>query len=99
LFDFKEQDIENLLDYCGFEIVRRKHFSLRDNPAGLASSLAPGLDPMARRIRAVGEPPRVKLFKDALYFMLVLAAIPFTLVEAACRAGSTIMFEAKLKSS
>ena len=43
----------DLLDHCGFEIVRRKHFSLRDNPAGLASSLAPGLDPMARRVRKV----------------------------------------------
>ena len=35
----------------GFEVLRRKYFSLRDNPAGLATSLAPGLDPMARRIR------------------------------------------------
>jgi SAM-dependent methyltransferase len=99
LFDFQESDISNLLDYCGFEIVRRKHFSLRDNPAGLATSLAPGLDPMARRIRATPESPRGKLFKDALYFLLVLAAIPFTLVEAACRAGSTIMIEARLKKS
>ena len=45
LMDYRERDLERLLDQCGFDIVRRKHFSLRDNPAGLASSLAPGLVP------------------------------------------------------
>jgi len=97
LIDFKEQDLVGLLDYAGFEVVRRKHFSLRDNPAGLATTLAVGLDPMARRIRRVPESPRLKLFRDLTYFGLVLAAIPFTLLEAACGAGATIMLEARLK--
>jgi SAM-dependent methyltransferase len=97
LIDFRRKDMESLLDYCGFEVVRRKHFSLRDNPAGLASSLAPGLDPMSRRVRGVPDGPKTKLFKDLVYFALVLAAIPFTLIEAACGAGSTIMLEARIK--
>ncbi|MBI5280854.1 MAG: class I SAM-dependent methyltransferase [Candidatus Solibacter usitatus] len=97
LIDFKEDDLAGLLEYCGFEVVRRKHFSLRDNPAGLATTLATGLDPMARRIRGLEESPRLKLWKDFTYFALVLASIPFTLLEAACHAGGTIMLEARPK--
>lgn len=97
LIDFRESDLEPLLEATGFEIVRRKHFSLRDNPAGLASTLAPALDPMGRRVRCAAETPRARLLKDAAYFLLVLASIPFAVLEAACRAGSTIMIEARRK--
>jgi SAM-dependent methyltransferase len=95
LTDFRASDLDRLLDSCGFEVLRHKHFSLRDNPAGLATSLAPKLDPMARRIRRIAETPRGRLLKDLLYTALVAASAPFTLLEAACRAGSTIMIEAR----
>jgi SAM-dependent methyltransferase len=98
LVNYRERDLESLLDYCGFQVVRRKHFSLRDNPAGFASSIAPGLDPMARRVRKLRESAGMKLFKDFLYFGIVLASLPFTLFEAACGAGSTIMLEARKKA-
>lgn len=98
LIDFRLSDVDSLLDACGFEVLRHKHFSLRDNPAGLATSLAPTLDPMARRLRHIEETPRQRLLKDFLYMAIVVASIPFTLVEAACRAGSTIMVEARKKS-
>ena len=98
LIDFRLSDIDSLLDHCGFEVLRHKHFSLRDNPAGMATSLAPWLDPMARRLRHVEETPRQRLWKDLLYVALVCASLPFTLLEAACRAGSTIMVEARKKS-
>jgi hypothetical protein len=39
----------------------------------------------------------VKLAKDLAYFALVAASLPFTLLEAACRAGSTIMIEARIR--
>lgn len=97
LVNYRQRDLENLLEYCGMEVVRRKHFSLRDNPAGFASSVAPGLDPMARKVRKVPESPVLKLAKDLLYFGIVLASLPFTLFEAACGAGSTIMVEARKK--
>ncbi len=97
LIDFRARDLEALLDSCGFDVLRRKHFSLRDNPAGLATSIAPRLDPMARRILGVAERPAAKLVKDLVYFGLVMAAIPLTAFEAACRAGSTIMIEARKK--
>jgi SAM-dependent methyltransferase len=98
LINFRLKDVDALLDYCGFEVLRHKHFSLRDNPAGLATSLAPRLDPMARRMRHVTETPRERLWKDLVYVAMVAASVPFALLEAACRAGSTIMVEARKKS-
>jgi len=98
LVNYRQRDLENVLEYCGFEVVRRKHFSLRDNPAGFASSIAPGLDPMARRVRKIRESSFVKLVKYLLYFAILLASLPFTLFEAACGAGSTIMVEARKKA-
>jgi len=95
LFDFRDSDLERLVESCGFDVVRRKYFSLRDNPAGLASSLAPALDPMARRVRHVAESSGLRLAKDLIYFVLVAGALPLTALEAACRAGSTVMIEAR----
>lgn len=97
LFNFRASDLEVLLDRCGFAVVRVKHFTLRDNPACLATSLAPGLDPMVRQIRGTAETPRVAFWKNAAYFALVAACLPFTLLEAACRAGGTVLMEARKK--
>ena len=97
LIDFRSQDLDMLLESCGFEVVRRKYFSLRDNPAGMATSLAPDLDPMARRLRGAPETPRQRLAKDLAHLVLAALSLPFTLLEAACRAGSTIMVEARKK--
>lgn len=95
LFDFRDRDVERLIESRGFQVVRRKYFSLRDNPAGLASSLAPSLDPMARRVRQVKEGSNARLAKDLAYFALVVAALPFAVAEAAFRAGSSVMIEAR----
>ncbi|MBS1857186.1 MAG: class I SAM-dependent methyltransferase [Acidobacteria bacterium] len=95
LFDFRARDLEALLARSGFEVLRRKFFSLRDNPAGLASSLAPGLDPMARRIRRVPESRGARLAKDLIYLALVAASLPFAALEAAAGAGSSVMVEAR----
>ncbi len=95
LIHFRTRDLQALLEDCGFEILRQKHFSWRDNPAGLATTLAPSLDPMARRIRRVSESARGRLFKDLVYFGLVVASWPLTLLEAACRQGATVMMEAR----
>ena len=97
LFDFRACDVEKLVESCGFEVVRRKYFSLRDNPAGLAISLAPGLDPMARRVRRIVESGPVRLAKDLIYLSLVVGSLPFTVLEAVFAAGSTIMIEARRK--
>ena len=40
----------------------------------------------------------MRLCKNLIYFCLVLACFPFAVLEAACRAGSTVMVEARRKS-
>ena len=95
---FRDLDVERMLLSSGFEVVRRKYFSLRDNPAGLATSLAPSLDPMARGIQARKEGSAERLLKDALYFSMVFVSLPFTISEAAFRAGSTVMIEAQQRT-
>ncbi|MCX6630141.1 MAG: class I SAM-dependent methyltransferase, partial [Candidatus Solibacter sp.] len=95
LTDFRGSDLEKMIGSAGFEVLRRKYFSLRDNPAGLASSLAPWLDPMARRVRRVPESGGARLLKDLAYLALVVASLPFAVAEAACGAGSTVMMEAR----
>ncbi|MFY9728762.1 MAG: class I SAM-dependent methyltransferase [Bryobacteraceae bacterium] len=95
LFDFRSSDLERLLESGGFTVLRRKYFSWRDNPAALASSVAPALDPMGRRTRRVPESSATHIAKDLAYFALVVAAVPFTLVEAAAGAGATVMIEAR----
>ncbi len=97
IHNFKLRDLEVLLDRCGFVPVRTKHFSLRDNPAGFAISIAPGLDPMARRVRKLVESPAERLLKNVAHLALIVGAIPFSFFEAICRAGSTIMIEARKK--
>jgi SAM-dependent methyltransferase len=95
LVDYRDRDVERLLESCGFEVMRRSFFSLRDNPAGLATSLAPGLDPMARRVRKVREGAASRLMKDLAHFALAAASLPFAWTEAAFGAGSTVMMEAR----
>lgn len=97
LFQFRDSDLELLLDSCGFEVMRRKYFSLRDNPAGLTTSIAPSLDPMARQVRGMKDGVAVRLVKDLLYFGISVAGLPFTILEAVFHAGSTIMIEARKK--
>jgi len=97
LFDFRDSDLEKLLERGGFRVVRRKYFSLRDNPAGLASSIAPSLDPMARRVRRTAEGSGARLAKDLVYLAMVMASVPLTGIEAAFRAGSTVMMEARVR--
>ncbi len=97
LWNFRDSDLEWLLRDRGFTVLRRKHFSLRDNPAGLATSLAPWLDPMSRRVRKVPESTPVALMKNLAYLALTLICLPFAALEAVCRAGSTIMIEAEPK--
>jgi SAM-dependent methyltransferase len=99
LLNFRLPDLEVLLDRCGFETVRVKHFSLRDNPAGFAISLAPSLDPMARRVWNPGETERERFWKNMAHLALIGVALPFSAVEALCRAGSTVMVEARKKKA
>jgi SAM-dependent methyltransferase len=95
LTDFRARDLSALLKQCGFRARRWKFFSWRDNPAGLATSLAPQLDPMVRNIQRRDGSGMEKLIKDLVYLSLVVASVPFALAEATVGAGSTVMVEAE----
>jgi SAM-dependent methyltransferase len=94
---FKQQDLENLLQFCGFEIVRKKRFSLRDDPLMLATSLAPGLSPEVRGSRGVDENQVAAVVQSALFGLLWLIALPLAALESACGGGATLTLEARLK--
>lgn len=96
---FKEEDLGNLLGFCGFEIVRQKRFSLRDDPLMLATSLAPGLSPEVRRSRGTGETPLAAIVKSALFGLLWLIALPIAALESVCHGGATLTMEARLKDA
>jgi SAM-dependent methyltransferase len=98
LVHFRRKDVEKLLGRCGFETVRVRHFSLGDDPTGMARSIAPGFDPAVRQARGVKETPRMRVWKDVVFMALAAACVPFTVLEAACNAGSTVMIEARKKS-
>ena len=82
---------------CGFEVVRRKYFSLRDNPAGLASSLAPGARPDgAARPAAWPESRGTRLVEGpGCTWRWWWRRCRSRRLEAAFRAGSTVMIEAR----
>ena len=94
LVNFRRADLERLVERSGFRIGRLKHFSLRDNPAALATSLAPGLEPVSRRSRR-RESVSWRLALDMAYFALVVAALPLAAAEALAGRGATIMLEAR----
>ena len=99
LVNYRTRDLVKLLHRCGFRVERVKYFNLRDNPAGFATSLAPRLDPMARRLTGVRETRVGRIFKSMLYLAITLAAVPFALAEAAFRRGSSVMVEAVVDDS
>ncbi|MBI3698159.1 MAG: class I SAM-dependent methyltransferase [Acidobacteria bacterium] len=94
LVHFRAADLVGLLEAFRFQVLRQKLFSLRDNPAGLATSICPGLEPMSRRARGVPESGGTRLLKNLIYASLVAAALPLAALEAAAGAGSTILVEA-----
>ena len=94
LINYRTRDLIGLLAACGFHVQRVKFFNLRDNPAGFATSLAPRLDPMARRLTGVKESPAVRILKSVLYLALTVVAVPFAIAEAIFQRGSSVMIEA-----
>ncbi|MDG2308652.1 MAG: class I SAM-dependent methyltransferase [Candidatus Binatia bacterium] len=96
LINYAPKSLRMTLERAGFEVVAENHFCLRDNPATLANSVAPGSYPPARVARGtVGSGPAA-LLGDVGYLALTLAAIPFTLLESAAGHGESIMMRCRV---
>ncbi len=85
----KEMDYE-------FQIVPR--FSLRDNPASIASSIALFLDPIRRKGRRSDSSAIAGGLLEIAYFGLLLLVLPAAYLESACGFGGTIWVLARLKN-
>jgi 2-polyprenyl-3-methyl-5-hydroxy-6-metoxy-1,4-benzoquinol methylase len=97
VINFTPKAVECLLSEMGFEYFQSSRFSLRDNPASIASSLALWLDPVRRKGRGAGNPV-VEGLAEIAYFGLFLLAIPFAFLESALGRGGTIWVCARKSS-
>jgi 2-polyprenyl-3-methyl-5-hydroxy-6-metoxy-1,4-benzoquinol methylase len=75
---------------AGFEFRLAPRFSLRDNPAAIASSLVPWLDPIRRKGRRLDSSPVFSGAMEIAYFGLILLALPAAFLESACGFGGTL---------
>jgi 2-polyprenyl-3-methyl-5-hydroxy-6-metoxy-1,4-benzoquinol methylase len=88
-----------LLQDAGFEFRIAPRFSLRDNPAAVASSLAPWLDPVRRKGRHRNSSPIWEGAMEIAYFGLVLLALPAAFLESVFGFGGTLWAYAWQKQS
>ena len=99
IVNFTPVALRLLLDRAGLAIERVARFSLRDDPAALASSLAPGLDPMRRKRTRGRKRAPVEAAAEIAYFVLVLGALAPAALAGFAGRGATIWVQARKKSS
>jgi 2-polyprenyl-3-methyl-5-hydroxy-6-metoxy-1,4-benzoquinol methylase len=90
LINFTPKALGSLLREEGFEFQQMTRFSLRDNPASIASSVAPRLDPIGRKGRRPDTRPLSSGIAEITYFGLVLFALAPAYIESVCGKGGTI---------
>jgi len=95
IVNFTPRALRLLLDRAGFGIQRVARFSLRDDPAGLASSLAPGLDPIRRKRERGRKKVLVEAMAEVAYFALVLGALLPAALAGALGRGATLWVQAR----
>lgn len=95
IINFTWESLKLLLDRAGYEIRSTRRFSLRDNPASLASSLAPGLDPIGRKGRSGAKSAIAEAWAEMAYLVLFLTAIPPAWLESVSGFGGTVWVEAR----
>jgi 2-polyprenyl-3-methyl-5-hydroxy-6-metoxy-1,4-benzoquinol methylase len=98
LINFTPAAFAILMKNAGLKQVEQARFSLRDNPASIASSMAPALDPISRACRQ-GAMGYSRMAKEVAYFFLVLASLPLAAVESGFGAGGTIWVCARRSDS
>ena len=84
-----------LLRETGWRICARARFSLRDNPASLASSLVPSLDPLGRKARMRQSLPAAEAALEVVYLGVFLLSLPPAWLEGVLGYGGTIWVAAE----
>ena len=90
VINYTPEALGYLLREMGFEFRLVSRFSLRDNPASIASSLVPRLDPIGLKGRRLNRHPVMAGVMEAAYFALFLLALPAAFLESACGRGGTV---------
>ena len=97
VINFSPAALNLLLEDAGFRIHDVARFSLRDNPAAIASSLAPRLDPIGRHGRRRTSGALVDAALEIGYFAIVLLSLPPAILESLSGHGGTIWVQARQK--
>ncbi len=79
-----------ILREAGFQFRLSSRFSLRDNPASIASSLLPRLDPKGRKARELQSRPVFNAAAEMAYLGLYSLVLPAAYLESACGFGETL---------
>lgn len=100
LINFSDRALVSLLQSSGYEVLRTKRFSWRDDATSWASSLIPRLDPLRRTVVSLSAEERqrqgwAEALSSLLYFALVLAALPLAGLDSLAGRGATVMVEAR----
>jgi 2-polyprenyl-3-methyl-5-hydroxy-6-metoxy-1,4-benzoquinol methylase len=97
VINFSPKALGILLKEMGYEFQLVSRFSVRDNPASIASSLALWLDPIRRKGRRLDTSPVLSGLLEIAYFGLFLLALPAAFLESVCGFGGTLWAFARLK--
>jgi 2-polyprenyl-3-methyl-5-hydroxy-6-metoxy-1,4-benzoquinol methylase len=97
VINFSPAALTLLLEETGLQIQDTARFSLRDNPASIASSIAPWMDPIGRHGRRRNRGALVEGALESAYFGMVLLALVPALVESAFGCGGTLWISATRK--
>jgi SAM-dependent methyltransferase len=94
LVHWTEGTLTQALRQTGYEVARTRYVSWRDNGPCLAGSLLPSFDPLVERQRSLAagrtRHPVSLAFRRLIYFGVVWAGTPFTLLEAMARRPAVI---------
>lgn len=93
LVHWSEATLRRALEASGFEVVRTRGISWRDNGPFWVGSVFPGLDPLIERERVLAgapRPPIVTLARRLIYLALVWGVTPLWLLEAALGRAPTL---------
>jgi SAM-dependent methyltransferase len=93
LVNFSMRTLGATLERAGFRVVDESQFSIRDNPAFLAMSLAPGLYPPARGCGP--EPGPGEAVAEVAFFLLTLLSMPFAMAESLAGRGGVVMVQCR----